>query len=78
MRLFPYVITRDWIQQGMLYCYMSWREQYSDAKATQADAFAQCGEDGIRDYRILLTLRDGKLRIRWSEDFTTGELQACG
>jgi len=77
MRLFPYVISNDWIQQGMVYCYLVWRERFSDATGTQAYAFAQCGEDSVRDYQVFLDLREGTLRIRWSEDFTTRELQAC-
>ncbi len=77
MRLFPYVVSNDWIQQGMVYCYLVWREQFSDAAGTQAHALAQCGEDGLRDYQVFVDLREGRLRIRWSEDFTTRELQAC-
>ena len=46
-RLFPYVIARDWIKQG------------------------------LRDYQVELRLHNGKLRIQWSEDFTTRELGAC-
>lgn len=76
-RLLPYIITRDWIRQGFIYCYLAWNEQISDAGDNPASAFAQCGEDNLRDYQIVLNLRDGKLRIQWSEDFTTRELEAC-
>ena len=75
--LFPYVISENWIQRGMISCYILWRQHSSDAGSTQVHAFAQCGEDSLRDYRLFLKLHDGKLRIRWSEDFTTPELQAC-
>ena len=78
LRLFPYVISNDWIQHGMVYCYLGWREQFTNASGAQAHAVAQCGEDSLRDYQVFLDLRDGSLRIRWSEDFTTRELQACG
>jgi hypothetical protein len=54
-----------------------WRQHSSEAGITQVHAFAQCGEDALRDYRLFLKLHDAKLRIRWSSDFTTPELQAC-
>ena len=76
-RLFPYVITRDWLKQGFIYCYLAWHEPSADVGDNQAFAFAQCGEDQLRDYHVELNLRDGKLRIQWSEDFTTRELEAC-
>ena len=76
-RLFPYIITRDWIKQGFIYCYLAWYEQTGDAVGNQAFAFAQCGEDHLRDYQLEMNLHDGKLRIQWSQDFTTRELQAC-
>ena len=43
----------------------------------EAMALAQCGEDDLRDYRLVLRRQGGRLHIRWSEDFTTGELLAC-
>ncbi len=76
-RMFPYIITRDWIKQGFIYCHLVWYEQNSETGAKQAFAFAQCGEDNLRDYQVALKLHNGKLRIQWSEDFTTRELEAC-
>lgn len=75
--LFPYIITRDWIRQGFIYCYVAWYEQTSDAHGEKAFAYAQCGEDQLRDFQIRLSLQNGKLSMRWSEDFTTQELEAC-
>jgi hypothetical protein len=76
-RLFPYLITGDWIRQGFIYCYLSWQDHINDADGTRAQAVAQCGEDSLRDYQIFLRLNNNKLEIRWSKDFTTPMLQAC-
>lgn len=75
--LFPYIITHDWIKQGFIYCFLAWYEPTRNIRGNQAFAFAQCGEDQLRDYQLELNLRDGKLSIQWSEDFTTQELEAC-
>jgi len=75
--LFPYIITHDWIKQGFIYCFLAWYEPTRSVGNNQAFAFAQCGEDQLRDYQLELNLREGKLSIRWSDDFTTRELEAC-
>lgn len=75
--LYPYVISGEWIQQGLVACYLWWQGFDDRAQNLRARAFAQCGEDGLREYRIFLSLQTDGLRIRWSEDFTTGALQPC-
>lgn len=76
--LFPYLITRDWIRQGNIYCYLSWQHHRASGGNIEAYVSALCGEDDIRDYRLLMKLQAGSLQIRWSPDFITGQLQACG
>ncbi len=76
-RLFPYRISTDWVQQGNIYCYLSWQEPEQTDDGMRVYAFAQCGEDNLREYRLMLQLEQGRLRIRWSEDFTTRALEAC-
>lgn len=76
-RLFPYHISDDWIEQGGIYCYLSWREAELADNGLLAFAFARCGEDNLLEYRLQLRLQQGRLRIRWSEDYTTRALEAC-
>lgn len=76
-RLFPYRISGDWIRQGNIYCYLSWRDHEGDSDGLRAYALAQCGEDNLREYQLRLLLQQGELQIRWSEDFTTRALRAC-
>jgi hypothetical protein len=76
-RLYPYLISSEWIRQGNVYCYLLWHEHEHDADSLQATALAQCGEDNLREYSLVLSLRQQQLRIRWSDDFTTRALEAC-
>ncbi len=76
-RLNPYLIDNEWIRQGNIYCYLSWHDEQRDSNGLLAHALAQCGEDSLREYRLLLHLKQDKLRIRWSDDFTTRALEAC-
>jgi len=76
-RLFPYEVSDDWIRQGPIYCYTDWRQQYRSGQTIEAQAFAQCGEDTLREYRIALILSDKALRIHWSPDFATPALRRC-
>lgn len=75
--LLPYHMTGDWIRQGHIYCYLSWRGQDNNGARLRAYAVAQCGEDDLREYRLTLRLQQDSLRIRWSDDFVTRELMAC-
>lgn len=76
-RLFPYEISRDWIKQGMIYCYLQWLDHYQIDDGSESLAVAQCGEDNVVDYRVVLQLNSDRLRIRWSSDFTTRALESC-
>ena len=76
-RLFPVVISNEWIQQGWIYCYLQWYDTSSTASITQATAFAQCGEDTIRDYQLIMELTDDQLQIQWSSTFTSSPLRRC-
>lgn len=77
MTLFPVVISDQWLQQGFMYCLVRWLNQQNDEQELRARAYLQCGEDNLRDYQVFFKLKDDKLRIRWSEDFTTDNLQRC-
>ena len=76
-RLFPLIISNEWIQQGWIYCYLQWRGHNTDSNNIQAFALAQCGEDTIRDYQLEFNLETSELKIQWSKNFTTDPLQRC-
>ncbi len=76
-RFSPYHISTGWIQQGGIYCYLSWLGHYADDTGSETHALAQCGEDSLREYRILLRLENSRLRIRWSESYRTPALERC-
>ena len=75
--LYPYEISDEWIRRGSLYCYLRWLGEDSGAEGLVVYAFAQCGEDTLRDFQLKLSLQRDRLRITWSPDFTTSELQVC-
>ena len=60
-----------------MYCYLRWRNHDEVSGSLQAMADAQCGEDTIRDFRLVLELQNEKLKIHWSQDFSTTELLSC-
>ena len=75
--LYPTQISQEWIRQGLIYCYLQWRDQSPATSGIQAIADAQCGEDTLREYRLVLELQNETLRIHWSADFSTPDLQMC-
>ncbi len=70
-------IGPQWLRQGLMYCLLTWHSHRADARGSLSRAHARCGEDLPRDYRVVFLLRDGELRIRWSQDFTTPALDRC-
>ena len=74
---YPFEIGREWLRQGPIYCYLTWRSHQPLANGSETQAFAQCGEDMLREYRVFFLLHESRLRIRWSEDFATPGLERC-
>lgn len=73
----PFTLTEEWIRQGPIYCYLNWQAHTPVESGSETLAFAQCGEDTLREYRLQLLLVQDRLRIRWSDDYTTPLLQRC-
>ena len=73
----PLRIESDWIEQGGIYCYLAWQANYPRAGGFETHAFAQCGEDTLREYRIVLLFDGEALRVRWSDTYTTPALSRC-
>lgn len=76
-RFSPYHIDLEWLRQGGIYCYLSWQGNYADDTGSETHALAQCGEDSLREYRIVLRLEKSRLRIHWSESYSTPTLERC-
>ncbi len=74
---YPFEVGREWLRQGPIYCYLTWLSSQPLQGGSETQVFAQCGEDTLREYRVFFLLRDQRLRIRWSADFTTPELERC-
>ncbi len=72
-----YEISQDWIKQGWFHCLVSWQGEWQTDNGLQAQAFAQCGEDLIREYRVFLQLEADTLTIRWTDDYSTKSLNRC-
>ncbi len=73
----PTRVGRQWIEQGGIYCLVTWQASHRRGDGRETLAFAQCGEDTLREYRVLLSLDDGRLQIRWSDTYTTPPLSRC-
>lgn len=72
-----YHLDREWLRQGGIYCYLTWRSRYPLANGLEIHALAQCGEDTLREYDLVLRLQDEQLQLRWSDDFSTRQLIRC-
>ena len=72
-----YRISADWIRQGLVHCQVNWLGEQTVPDGKRFHAMAQCGEDDLRDYRLLMQLSEEGLSIRWSLDYSTAVLQRC-
>lgn len=73
----PFEIGAQWLKRGQIWCRLNWFpiEQRDDELFT--GAFAQCGEDGVRDYFLRLNLAGDDLTIRWDFLVSNGPLARC-
>ncbi len=76
-RFFPIHITREWMEQGGIFCYLSWQGHFPNGPGSEIHALAQCGEDTLREYRLVLRLENSRLQIRWSDSYSTPKLERC-
>ena len=75
--LHPIEISEQWLKQGHIYCQVFWFDPRGDASGFSVNGFAQCGEDGIREYRLRFTLEDDLLNIYWTPDYQSTGLLRC-
>lgn len=77
VRAEPFEIDARWLRQGRLWCRLDWGpvEPRSDGLFTAA--FAQCGEDSVRQYLLGLILTGDELTLRWNFPISNGPLKRC-
>lgn len=71
----PVEIGPTWLRQGPSWCRLRWFPLEMREEETFTGAFAQCGEDGIRDYRLRMELTGEALLLRWDLLYATGPLK---
>lgn len=73
----PVQIDADWLRQGQLWCRLAWFPVSQRPDGLFTGAFAQCGEDAVRDYRLGLFLENDMLTLRWTLTYAQGPLHRC-
>ena len=73
----PFELTSLWLRQGRIWCRLKWFpvEPRKDGLAT--GAFAQCGEDAVRDYLVRMKLSGDALTLYWGFRHANGPLARC-
>ena len=73
----PFNISRQWLQQGRIWCQLKWGPVETRGDGYFSGASAQCGEDAARGYFIGMALVDDKLTMRWDFPVSNGPLERC-
>ncbi|KAB7614696.1 hypothetical protein F9L33_08685 [Amylibacter sp. SFDW26] len=73
----PFEISADWLKQGQLWCRLNWYPIEIREDGFFSGAFAQCGEDSVRDYSLGMVLSDNSLTLRWDFPLSNGPLMRC-
>lgn len=73
----PFVISRQWLKQGRLYCSLNWGPLQKREKGAFTAAHAQCGEDSIRGYFLGFEIVENNLTIAWDFPHKNGPLARC-
>lgn len=77
-RASSFVIQKDWLGHGDVWCRLNWLSVNATEKSTVAFAQALCGEDSIRDYRVKIQRTGDTLSIAWGIGIgTNGPLMRC-
>lgn len=73
----PFQIGAQWLKRGKIWCRLNWFPIQEREDEIFTGAFAQCGEDGVRDYYLRLNLAGDELTIRWDLIVSNGPLTRC-
>lgn len=78
VRAEPFEIGAEWLTLGPVSCQLKWFAMEHRDDEVFPGAFAQCGEDAVRDYCLRMSLAsDGALTIRWDFPISNGPLRRC-
>lgn len=79
LRAQPFEITESWLQQGTLWCALTWFPVSIRDTGAFASTQALCGEDSQRSYRLdfSYTASDKALVLIWDEALLNGPLMRC-
>lgn len=73
----PFVIKRDWLQHGEVWCRLNWITEGTTTDGYYAMASALCGEDGVRSFRLSFKLSGDLLTLSWNPRLINGPLRRC-
>ena len=73
----PFIISDDWLGHGEVWCRLKWSGPPKTSEGLFTTAFAPCGEDVVRDYRINFRLIDNELTLNWGLGINNGPLKRC-
>ena len=77
VRAEPVQIAEGWLQQGPIWCRLTWFPAQTRAGGLFVSARALCGEDSALDYRLDLVLDGGELLLIWDEALVNGPMRLC-
>ncbi len=73
----PFRISKDWLQNGDVWCRITWTSVSTEGDAAIASVNALCGEDTDRHYQLRFELQDEALSIFWNLFHKNGPLNRC-
>jgi len=73
----PFHIGEDWLRHGPVWCRLTWFPVERRADGLFTGAYAQCGEDSVRDFLLRLELSGETLTLRWGLTLSNGPLAGC-
>lgn len=73
----PFEISAQWLRQGETWCRLSWFPVEARDDGFFSGARAHCGEDGVRDYFLRMSIKGEQLTLRWDLFQANGPLARC-
>ena len=77
VRAEPMQIAEGWLQQGTIWCRLTWFPVQARAGGLFVSARALCGEDSALDYRLDMVLDGDELSLIWDETLMNGPMRRC-
>ncbi len=73
----PFEISSGGLRHGQIWCSFKWFPMQPREDGLFTGAFAQCGEDAVRDYLLRMELSGNHLTLRWGLFQSNGPLARC-